>query len=98
MPVSVGISPSFDYATWNRARRGRLSIDERRELLAALDAAAPILVKPEIEIGFVPECVKSIHGRDLWESSIREVVERCGAALGLSLDEIAEVTEDLCGW
>ncbi|MEM7744397.1 MAG: NAD-dependent epimerase/dehydratase family protein [Pseudomonadota bacterium] len=30
-------------------------------------------------------------------TSIREVVERCGAALGLSLDEIAEVTEDRLG-
>lgn len=30
-------------------------------------------------------------------TSIREVVERCGAALGLALDEIAEVTEDRLG-
>ena len=40
---------------------------------------------------------ETFNAGPLQPTSIREVVERCGAALGLGLDDIAEVTEDRLG-
>lgn len=71
------LGPSFNYATWNRARRGRLSTDDVRALQQMLKAGAPPAHGlPIPDHPFEPGIATSPGIRSGWRAVMNESIDR----------------------